>query len=363
MTKYMKAIAVHPTKPNSLHLRNEPIPIINNDEVLVKVYQAGVCRTDIEINEGGYGEAPQGQDYLILGHESGGIVEEVGKKVTQFKKGDYVSRIVRRRCKNDECINCYNNESDMCSTGGFTESGIKQVHGTMVEYFKDKPKYLIEIPDDIRHLGILLEPLSVVEKALRQIYLIQNRLDAWDPKTALVIGAGPIGLLQAMLFIERGLNTYVIARSKPGNLKSQIVEQMGAHYISTQQKSLYNLKREIKNIDMIVEASGSYEMAAKSMEILGTNGILCWTSITDGKETLKMPISDINLNFTLENKAVFGTVNANSKDWDEALKSLQRFRETWPGLPERLITKTVPPEQFKQAFEKGSDVIKSVIKF
>jgi len=170
-----------------------------------------------------------------------------------------------------------------------------------------------------------------------------------------------------MLLIERGLNTYVIARSEPGNLKSQIVEQIGAYYISTKQTSLHDLKEIIttkdKNIDMIVEASGSYKMVAQSIEILGTNGILCLTSITDGKEELNMPVAQINFDFVLENKTMFGIVNANSDDWDEAVKSLQGFRKRWPGALEQMITKKVKPEQYEQAFEKGSHVIKSVIEF
>lgn len=360
----MKAIAVYTGKPHSLHLREVEKPEIGDNEVLVRVYQAGVCRTDIEINEGGYGEPPQGNDYLILGHESGGIVERTGKNITAPNIGDYVSRIVRRGCNN--CINCQNNESDMCLTGNFTESGIKQVHGTMAEYYKDTPDYLMKIPEELKHLGILLEPLSVAEKALRQTYLIQSRLKSWNPETALVIGAGPIGLLQAMLLTERLLDTYVVAKSLPGNLKSEIVEQIGAHYISAQQTSSYDLKSVIKtdkNIDIIVEASGSYEMVAQSIEILGSNGILCLTSITDGKESLKIPIAQINFDFVLQNKTMFGTVNANSVDWNEAVKSLLRFRKRWPGLLEQLITKKVSPENYGQAFEKGSNVIKSVIEF
>jgi len=358
----MKAIAVYPGKKDSLHLRTIRKPRINKDQVLVKSLYAGVCGTDIEINQGLYGTAPKGEDYLILGHESVGIVEKVGNNVSKLKEGDYVVRTVRRPCNDKECLNCKNDSNDMCITGNYVESGIKKLHGVMAEYFIDSPEFLLTVPEEYKEVAVLLEPLSVVEKATREAFLIQNRLN-WNPQKALVVGAGSIGLLEAMTLRNKGLETFVFAKSLKGNLKSKIVKEMGAEYISSQEKTLFELKEEIGNIDLIVEASGNSEMVFQAMDILGNNGVLALTSVTPDNNKLIIPSDKINFNFVLGNKTLFGSVNANYFDYIKGVQEFIAFNNKWPNLIEKLITKKVELKDFKEAFIKERDDIKSVIKF
>ncbi|MBI4738526.1 glucose 1-dehydrogenase [Candidatus Woesearchaeota archaeon] len=354
----MKAIAVIPGEKNSARLLDVPVPDIDDNEVLVRSVRAGVCSTDREVHKGLYGTAPSGEDYLILGHESFGVVEFVGRNVSGFKKGQYVVRTVRRPCS--ACDNCSSGASDVCSTGNFSESGIKELHGCMAEYFKDDPNYLIPVPAELADLSVLLEPMSVVEKVLRQSYLIQRRLE-WKPKNAMIIGAGPIGLLQAMLLVENGMTVNVVARSPPFNLKSKLVASIGARYISTSYQSLDEAVRDIGHLDLIVEASGNSTMAFAAMENLENNGVLCLTSITGGKMETVVASDKINLDLVLGNKVVFGTVNANIVDYQNGLRSLEKFANRWPDVLPAMFTRRVPLQQYAFALENFSEDIKTTI--
>jgi len=360
----MKAICVIPGERDSIHLKDVPKPEINDDDnVLVKVLYAGVCGTDLEINDGLYGEVPEGSDYLIAGHESLGVVESIGEKAalrSGIGIGDYVARTVRRPCPS--CVNCDNGDNDMCITGDFTEAGIKGLHGVMAEYYVDDPQYLVKVPNDHREVGVLTEPLAVVLKGSRQAYDIQLARLRWEPERALVIGAGPIGLLQAMELRITGLETYVVARSKR-NLKSQLVEEIGAKYVSTQDISLQRLAEVIGNIDLIVDASGNSSMAFQAMEVLGNNGVLVRSSVTGGESKHIVSTAEINKAFVLGNKLEFGTVNANILDYRTAVSYFSKFEKLWPGLTQRLITRKVPVEDFRDAFVRERDDIKVVLEF
>ncbi|MDP3640518.1 MAG: glucose 1-dehydrogenase [Nanoarchaeota archaeon] len=356
----MQALAVIPGEKYSAHLREMPTPEISDDEVLVRSVRAGVCGTDREIHEGLYGTAPFGKEYLILGHESCGIVEKMGKNVVGLSIGQHVVRTVRRPCP--RCENCNHGSNDMCSTGKFTESGIKELDGCMAEYFKDKSHYLIPIPAELGEVSVLLEPLSVVEKALRQAYKLQQRL-VWNPRTALVIGAGPIGLLQAMLLVEQGWDVSVLARSPPGNSKSKIVADIGATYLSASASSS-SLEQRIStlgNIDFIVEASGDSQRAFDAMRWAGNNGVVCLTSITPGKKELSISGDAINLNAVLGNKVFFGTVNAHRTDYYQGVQSLRRFMERWPGVLPRMLNHKIPLMHYEQALQPSSHDIKVTI--
>ena len=358
----MKAVTVAPLNKDSIKIIsvNEPA-IESEDEVLVKVIDAGVCRTDIEIRDGLYGEAPRGCDYLILGHESLGLVESVGKNVKSLSIGDYVVRTVRRKCV-DNCVNCKKSLIDMCTTGNYSEVGIKGLHGVMVEKYVDKEEYLVKIPVEHADVGVLLEPLSVVEKAVCQAYKIQERL-VWQPQRALVLGAGPIGLLQAFITRLEGWDTYVIAKSKKGNLKSQIVEEIGAKYISTYEKDINEVLKGFRPFDFILEATGVAHVIPSAWRVLNNNGVFCLSSITGGRNTVPFPINEINLETVLGNKILFGTVNSNKQDYRRGVKRFSQIKAKWSGLLEQLITKRLSIEGFSEGFVFGGSDIKSVIQF
>jgi len=351
----MKTIAVIPGKKYSAHLREVSIPSIHDHEVLVRSVRAGICGTDREIHEGLYGVAPKDEQYLILGHESSGIVTKVGKNVSGISVGQHVVRSVRRSCPS--CENCNQGMNDMCSTGNFTESGIKELQGCMAEYFKDQPQYLVPITSELSEVSVLLEPLSVVEKAYRQAKEIQRRL-SWKPKKALIMGAGPIGILQAMLLRDSGLEVSVLARSLPGNRKSKIIEKIGAQYLSTSCYSLDYVLKSVGKVDFVVEASGDSKLAFDALSLVGNNGVVCLTSITGGNKELTIPADKINLDYVLGNKIVFGTVNAHIMDYKQGVRSLERFMGRWPEVLPEIITRRVPLLQFTEAFQSTSDDIK-----
>lgn len=354
----MKAVAVIPKKKASAHLVDIEIPKIAGNEVLVRVINVGIDGTDSEINDGLYGQAPEGEGFLVIGHESFGIVEDIGRAVRGFKKGDYVVATVRRPC--DTCINCASGESDMCLSARFKERGIIGLHGFMAEYYKESPDFLIKVPAEFKEIGVLLEPLSIVEKAIHQVFEIQKRME-WKPKNAIIMGAGSIGLLATMLLKEKGLNTYTAARSSRGCLKCEIAEACGSVYIGINETPISGLKQKIGNIDIIIEATGSSKVAFEAMQILGVNGVLCLTSITGGASRLEIPADRINIDAVLGNKLVFGAVNANKGYFKAGIAHFGILQRLWPGLLERMLTKRYAFQDFKEGLDRKREDIKTIL--
>src|SRR5579864_4911892 len=279
----MKAIAVLPGKPNTVHLRDIPVSKLSDQPqphvcrvpegraVLVKVLQIGVDATDREINEALYGNAPPGGEHLVIGHESFGQVVEVGDKVTEVKPGDFVSCTVRR--PGDSLFDKIG-RNDITSEEIYYERGINLCHGYLTEYFVDDADYIVKVPQNLKHLGVLSEPASICAKAIEQAFLAQQRLQVWHPKRAFVLGAGQIGLLATMMLKLRGLEVYTLA-TKPGpHRKSEIVDAYGAAYVSTRQTSLADLARQVGKPDLIFEATGNAEVCFRAMEVLAINGAL-----------------------------------------------------------------------------------------
>lgn len=357
----MKAIAVTPLMKDSYRLIKTDKPIINEDEVLVKVIQAGVCRTDLEIIRGLYGEAPLSYNYLIMGHESIGEVVNKGNKVTSIEIGDLVVRTVRRPCY-ESCLNCCNGQNDMCLTGNYTEIGIKGIHGIMSEYYKEEPQWLIKVPERHKGVGVLLEPLSFVEKVIRQITKAQERM-YWDLKSAAVFGSGPIGILTAMALRSMGVETVVLAKSHYGNVKSELVEETGASYFSTQEHKIEELVQDSGKVDLVIEATGNSRIILDGLKFLNTNGVLSLTSITGDCQPALVDISRINLDLVLNNKLILGVVNANRQDYLTGVKRFDDFESNWPGLTSKLITRQTSLAKYTDAFKKTSEDIKSVIGF
>src|SRR3954447_3617003 len=265
----MKAVAVLPGKPNSVHLQEIAVPKLTDQPhphvcripegrgVLVKVLQVGVDATDREINEALYGNAPPDGQHLVIGHESFGQVVEVGDRVTEFKPGDFVSCTVRRPGGSTYDLIGRN---DVTGEEVYYERGINLCHGYLTERFVDDAAYVVKVPQGLKHLGVLSEPASVCAKALEQAYLAQQRLQVWSPKRAFVLGAGQIGLLATMMLRLRGLEVFTIATRPGPHLKSQIVEDYGATYVSSKQERLADLARRVGKPDVIFEATGNAQV-------------------------------------------------------------------------------------------------------
>ncbi len=335
----MKAIAVHPGQPNSVHLAELPKPSIqtisDGKGILVRVLKVGVDATDREINEAKYGNAPPGFNFLVLGHESFGVVEEVGPNVRLFKPGDYVTATVRRPGGSIyDRIGTY----DMTSEETYYERGINLLHGYLTEYFVDHEDYIVKVPRGLKHLHVLMEPMSCAAKAVQQAYEVQRRMKVWRPQRAFVLGVGQIGLLTTLILKQRGLEVYSIARSLPGTLSSEIVAGMESHYVSTTETSMEELVRKVGKADLIVDATGSSAAAFNAMKYLGHNGVLVWTSITGGAGVTEMPSDKINIEWVLGNKLLLGSVNANKVHFERGIRDLAVGEVMYPGVVRRILT-------------------------
>jgi len=314
----MKAIVVKPGVKDSIHMRDMPDPKMKPDQVAVKMLRVGLCGTDAEINHGVYGTAPEGDEFLILGHENLGVVEAVGKKVKGWKAGDLVVSTVRRPC--GKCPQCKAGENDMCSSGLYSERGIMRRHGFMAQYYVEQPTFLNKIPKEIRDFAVLLEPMSVVQKGIDHTFLLQQRLKGWKPKLAMVLGAGPIGLLAAAVLRVRGLRTVVVGREDATDFRVQIVKALGAEYVCVANKALTDVPKETGFPEIVIEATGVSQVVFDAMEIMGANGVLCLLSVTGGDTVNPEPIDHINQRLVLGNQVVFGSVNANPRHFKQGVK-------------------------------------------
>lgn len=338
----MKAIAVRPGTPNSVHERDIPMPtldrIADGKGVKVKVLKVGVDATDREINEALYGNPPPGDDYLVIGHECFGIVEAVGPNVRTVKPGDYVTATVRRPGGSIyDKIGTY----DMTSEETYYERGINLLHGYMTEYFVDGEDYIVRVPKGLKHLHVLMEPMSCAAKAIHQAYEAQRRMRVWSPKRAFVMGAGQIGLLSTLILRLKGLEVFTLARAAGPHLKSDIVAGMEATYVPTSQTSLEQLTQKVGKPDLIVDATGSSKLAFDAMQSLGHNGVLVWTSITGGKATIEVPSDKVNIEWVLGNKLLVGSVNANREHFESGIKDLALGEVMFPGVLQKILTNPV----------------------
>jgi threonine dehydrogenase-like Zn-dependent dehydrogenase len=335
----MKAVAVHPKVPHSAHLRQVAKPTVDavagGRGVLVKVLRVGVDGTDKEIISGLYGNPPPGDDYLIIGHESFGVVEEVGHNVHELRVGDYVVATVRRPGQSIyDRIGMY----DMSTDEEYHERGINLLHGYLTEYYVDEPEYIVSVPSGLKEVGVLLEPTSVIEKGIAQAYEIQRRLRIWHPHRAAVLGAGTIGLLTTMALRLKGMEVCTFARTKPPYLNSDLVNEIGGCYHSTKDMNLKEASRDHRSFDLIFEATGYSPIVFEAMNVLGKNGVLVLSSVTGGGRTIEVPADSINLGFVLGNKVVVGSVNANRDYFEDGIKDLSQCEFQWPGWLSKLLT-------------------------
>jgi threonine dehydrogenase-like Zn-dependent dehydrogenase len=354
----MKAIVVQPGEHDSIHMRDVPDPALRPDQVRVRVIRAGLCGTDGEINQGQFGKAPEGSSYLILGHENFGVVEEVGKKVRGWKRGDFAVSTVRRPC--GICRNCKHGDQDFCTSGQYTERGIVKRHGYMSQYYVEEPQYMIKIPPSVQKIGVLLEPLSIVEKGIDQAFRIQQRMQ-WKPKTAVILGAGPVGLLAAAVLAVRGLRTIVAGREPESDVRAQLAKQLHAEYISVEKTPLNELTKQMGPLDFIIEATGSSTVVFAAMQMLPPAGILCLLSVTGGYKTQPVPTDQINQDLVLRNNVVFGSVSAHARHFQLGAKDFVKIERHCPGALEKMITHRLPWEQHRQWFNERGVGIKTTL--
>jgi len=359
----MKAIAVYPGKANTVHLADLQKPTVNDVPdgrgVLVRVLRVGVDGTDKEINAAEYGAAPPKYDFLVLGHESFGIVEEVGPNVTNLKPGDYVVAIVRRPGRSlYDRIGTF----DMTTDDTYFERGISLLHGFLTEYYVDDAAYIVKVPQGLKQVGVLLEPFTVVEKGLAQAYEVQRRLKVWRPRRAAVMGAGTIGLLATLALRLRGVEVTTFALKPKPNKNADLVEALGARYISTEQTSILDEAKRSGGYDLIFEATGFSPVVFDSMQALAKNGVLVLSSVTGGDRMIQVPADRINLEFVLGNKVMVGTVNANRDHFEAGVKDMSQAEAEYPGWLSNLLTHPVKGldnyAHLFQALSNGNGAIK-----
>ncbi len=338
----MKAVAVIPKKEKSVHLVEMNKPGINEFKngrgVLIEVLRVGACGTDREINNGEYGIAPEGFEFLVLGHENFGRVVEIGENVREIKKGDYVVATVRRPFGNS--IYDKIGQQDFTTDADYWERGISRLHGFMAEFYAESADFLVKIPEKIAEIAVLLEPLSIIEKGLKQAEDIQKRLDIWQPKTAAVLGTGNVGLLTAMALRMRGFEVHGFGRQKrEGYLNADLCEAIGATYDSTDEISVIDSVKKYGEYDLVFECTGFSPIIFEAMQSLNENGILILSSVTGGeRKTDAVPSDKINQMLVLGNRVTVGTVNANREHFEMGVKDLALCEAMYPGWLSRMMT-------------------------
>jgi len=350
--KKMRALTVAPGTANSARAEDIPDPPLSDGPVLVRTLALGVCGTDREIVSGHFGQAPPGAQRLVIGHESLGKVQEAplgcGVEV-----GDLVVGIVRRPDP-VPCPACAIGEWDMCSNGRYTERGIKERNGFGSDYFRIEPEFLIKVDPALGAAGVLLEPTSVVAKAWDHTERIGQRARSWKPSTLLVTGAGPVGLLAALMGCQRGLEVHVLDH-RENLLKRRLLNSLGAVYHAESLQDLNGFKP-----DILMECSGAPSVVRDVLGRSAASGIVCLVGVTAAGHDFNVDIGLLNRNMVLDNETVFGTVNANRAHYQMAGEALARADKGWL---DRLITRREPAEQWTRSLERLQDDIKVVIDF
>jgi threonine dehydrogenase-like Zn-dependent dehydrogenase len=348
----MRAITVIPRTAGSAQLTDVPEPPPQDGAVLAETIAIGVCGTDVEIISGAYGWAPPGRDRLILGHESIARVLEAPAG-SGLQANDLIVGIVRRPDP-VPCAYCAAGEWDMCRNGQYTERGIKERDGFASERIRVEPDFAVRVDPGLGLLGVLLEPASVVAKAWDHAERIGRRSAAWHPETALITGAGPIGLLAALLARQRGLDVHVFDRATSGR-KPDLVRDLGAVYHGGDISVLADL-----HPDVIIECTGATPVIADVVTRSGASGIVCLAGVSSGGHQISLDLGDVNARLVLENDAIFGSVNANRRHYDLAAAALANADRDWLS---RLITRRVPAASFQDALTRQPDDVKVVITF
>ncbi len=366
----MKAVAVFP-RTREVSVIDIPEPKITRPtEVKVRVLEVGVCGTDREICGFHYGFPPEGSDRLVIGHECLGEVAEVGSAVKDFKPGDLAVLTVRRPCGLPECAACMEGRQDFCYTGMFSERGIKNRDGYMTEWVVDDARFLVPVPRTLRDVAVLVEPLTIAEKALIEVWQVQQRLP-WSCPTAkdkkpghchhaVVLGAGPIGLLGAMAFANAGFSTFVYSREDESSEKADLVRSFGATYVSAMRTPVAQLVDRVGTIDVVYEATGASRLSFEVLQQMGPNAAFVFTGVPGLKGPTSVDTDQIMRNMVLKNQVLLGTVNAGRDAFEAAIRDLGEFKQKWPGALQKLLTGRFALADAKAPL-LSTDGIKSVI--
>lgn len=347
----MRAVTVLPGVANSIELTNVPEPPLEDGEILVRTLALGICGTDHEILEGQYGSAPPGAERLVLGHESLGVVEDapVG---SGFAKGDHVVGIVRRPDPLP-CPSCASGEWDMCRNGGYTERGIKDRNGFGSERFRIERGFAVKVDQGLGLAGVLLEPTSIVAKAWAQVERVGRRSEWWSAKTVLVTGGGPIGLLAALMGMQRHLEIHVLDHNTEGP-KPELIRALGAtHHASAD--SLRDMQ-----FDVVMECTAVTSLIVEAMKRCAPSGIVCLLGVSSSGRQAEFDIGGFNRKLVLNNEVVFGAVNANLGHYHMAADALQQADRQWL---DRIITRRVPLANWREAFTPRKGEIKTILTF
>ncbi|WP_407317891.1 glucose 1-dehydrogenase [Isoptericola halotolerans] len=346
----MKALTIRPGDPDSLGVTDVPEPHAAAGELLVEAVALGVCGTDREIVRGEHGEAPEGSDRLVLGHESLGRVVEAPEG-SGWDVGALVAGVVRRPDP-VPCGACARGRFDMCRNGRFTERGIQGVDGFGSERWRIEPDYAVPVDDSLGTLGILVEPTSVVAKAWEQVELVGRR--SWfEPDSVLVTGAGPIGLLAALLGVQRGLEVHVLDQVTEGP-KPDLVRALGASYHEEPVDDVMAALRP----EVVLEATGASSVVVDVLSGTARYGVVCLLGVSPGGRSVRIDAGGVNREFVLENDALIGSVNAHQGHFRAAATALADADRDWL---DRLVTRRVPFARAAEAFEPGPGDIKTVI--
>lgn len=346
----MKAVTVQPGVADSVRFEEVPEPDASTGSILVEAVAVGVCGTDVEIASGAYGWAPPGRERLILGHESLGLVLDPGSD-RGVKAGDLIVGIVRRPDP-VPCPNCAVGEWDMCRNGQYTERGIKEIDGFMSERWRIEPGYFTKVDPSLGLLAVLLEPTTVVAKAWELVAAMRARA-FWQPRSVLVTGAGPIGMLAALVGVQNGLDVHVLDRATEG-AKPRLVRDLGATYHSG---AIPDLGFQP---DAVIECTGAGSLIIDSIRQVASGGVVCLTGVGSGGSASGLSPADMGKEIVLRNNVVLGSVNANRRHFYKAAEALAAADQTWLG---QLISRRVAPGNIADALQRGPDDIKVVVDF
>lgn len=367
----MKALAAFPATKSIRIVDQERPRLASPTDVRLRMLEVGICGTDREIARFDYGTPPPGCDHLVIGHESLGEVVEVGPAVTTLSPGDLVVPMVRRPCPHPTCQACRAGRQDFCYTGDFTERGIKERHGFLTEEVVDDAQYMHRVPASLRDVAILVEPLTIAEKALLQLWQVQQRLPWACPvepglsrghcHTALVLGAGPVGLLGALALAAAGFETTVLAREPAPNPRAELLAAAGIRYVSTEEVAVPEIGRRLGNVDVVYEATGAASIAFEVLGVLGTNSVFIFTGVPGRRGPIEVNADALMRNMVLRNQIVFGTVNADPEAFANAIRDLGVFEARWPGVVRRLVTGRFPMGAHEELLRGTAQGIKNVI--
>jgi threonine dehydrogenase-like Zn-dependent dehydrogenase len=341
------ALTIRPGEAGSTSTEQVADPRPNTGEVLLRTLRVGVCGTDREIHEGLFGEAPDGSERLVLGHEMLGRVERDGHG---FERGDLVAATVRRSC--GHCDACAAGAPDACMTGDYRERGIKRLHGFAAELVAEAPEHLVRIPPELGKLAVLAEPASICARGIRHARAIGDR-QPWKPVRALVLGTGAIGMLSTYLLRLDGFEVWTVGRTPAGNPKAELAEACGARYVSTSETPTADLAADVGGFDVVIVAAGSAQLSLDALGMLRRGGVACLLGIDGHDEMVQLPGPVIGVDAILGNRALIGSVNANVVDWHAAVEQLAAAQRRWPDVLDRFVGLRVPLDDYADAFAFG----------